>query len=141
MTGPVARFGRRGVALILIGVAWVGFGLTLLAAPPVPDADAAIFMDYIPAVWQFAAWAFTGMVAVVAGARRPWQWVGYIAATIMPILRATSFAWSTIMWLVPGAPEGDSRSVGAGLMWTALIGLVLVVGSWPDTTHLPEAAP
>lgn len=25
MTGPVARFGRRGVALILIGVAWLGF--------------------------------------------------------------------------------------------------------------------
>jgi len=29
MTGPVARFGRRGVALILIGVAWLGFGLTV----------------------------------------------------------------------------------------------------------------
>jgi len=139
MTGPVARFGRRGVALILIGVAWVGFGLTLLAEPPIVNPNAAILMDYVSGWVQFSLWATTGLVAASAGLRRNWQWIGFIAALAMPVVRITSFAWSTIMWLIPGAPGGDSRSVGAGMFWTALFALIWVVSTWPDTTHLPEA--
>ena len=137
----ITRFGRRGVALILLGVAWVGFGLTILAEPPLVVPDAAIVMDYVPGWAQFVLWAATGAVAASAGSRRSWQPIGFAVAMAMPVIRVTSFAWSTIMWLVPGAPGGDSRSVGAGMFWLALLALIWTVSTWPDTTHLPSESP
>lgn len=124
--------GRRGQVLIAVGIGWMGMGWSVLFDHAILNDDAAILFELIANPTRARFWIATGLVAAIAGCRREWQWLGFALATLMPVQRAISYLWSSIMWVVPGAPGGHLRSFGAGLFWTALVMLLWLVSTWTD---------
>lgn len=126
------RVGRRGLVLLLFGLAWAIQGSAYFILGPLGSGQ---FMhDRLPLWVQGSLWITTGglgMVAAVVHKGRS-DTFGFMAVTAMPM-------WLGISYLLGAVTYGwdkDSRWV-LGLLGFSIYGIVAlalsVVAAWPET--------
>ena len=120
--------GRRGSFLILFGLIYVAYGLSLYYATP--DAAVRHSMAWLPAQTPLACcgatWALAGVIAGVhAFLPIPRDRFGYMA------LAATAMAW-TVAYLVSWGLGYGERGWVSAIVFAALGAATLVVSGMPN---------
>ena len=133
---------RRRTALLLISVAWVCHGVTILHQPGHLDADEAIIFELWPLWLRISIWLVCGLAGVllaVSRRARAESW-GWALAVIPPAQRVVAYLWSLAMWVIPGAPGGEWVSVFYAVYWTAILALIYRLARWPELDAAPKEA-
>ena len=133
---------RRRHALIMIGVLHAGMGINLLTRTggAAPDPALAILHELLlPVPLRVALWCIIAAAAIITGSTGRGERLGWPLAILMPAERAVSYAWSGLMWVIPGWPPGAVGSWAASLHWLVIGLLIWLIASWPVTP--PPAAP
>lgn len=129
---------RRRAALVLLGLMHLGMGLRLIGLPAGPgDPDLAIWHELLPLWLRVVLWAGLGAVAIVSavtGGER----IGWTLVILMPVERSLSYAWSGLMWIVPGWPPGALASFGGAAFWTVIAGIIWLMAGWPEPQQPPR---
>lgn len=125
---------RRRPALLLISVAWVCHGVTILHQPGWRDPGEAILFELWPLWLRIGIWLVCGLAGIIlAAAVNPRaEALGFAFAVIPPTLRVVSYGWSVLMWVIPGAPGGEWASVFYGAYWSAILALIYRLARWPE---------
>jgi hypothetical protein len=146
-----ARFGWRGVYLQAIGFAWLLVGVAVLFAPT--EAHAWVLFDFAPPWLRAAAWAGSGVAAVVVGRRGPHQddSLGHVALYLVPAARAASYGVSWVAWatssIAHSLVHADVEVVGwqpalfPAVVWVAFIAMLSITARWPNPVPLPHPPP
>ena len=131
---------RRHTALLLISVAWVCHGVTLLHQPGHLDADEAIVFELWPLWLRISIWLVCGLGGVLLAVSRraraePWGWA---LAVIPPAVRVVAYLWSLVMWVIPGAPGGEWVSAFYVVHWAAILAVIYRLARWPELGAAPK---
>ena len=99
------RLGLRCEAMTICGILWCLFGLGVLTGASDPP-DGLVF-TMIPAWLRGAVWIVTGAGAFAAGitGEHTSRALGWLM--LMPLLRCVSYAWGSILALIPGVQAGE----------------------------------
>lgn len=124
---------RRHIALALIGALHVGIGLRLaLSAISPGDPDLAIWHELLPPWLRVALWSLAGLLCLVFALSDATERSGWVIAILMPMERTASYAWSVLMWVIPGWPPGAVGSLGGAGFWAAVTCLIWLMAGWPE---------
>lgn len=139
----LARFGRRGLVLLLFGMAWMleGFYLILDRHSHVTEARQAIPHDLIP--WPFVGllWlAFGAVGASVGFLHKDHDHLGFLAISAMPLFFTSSFFVSFLTWVLTMGTYGWGFGILAAFIWGSISVLIGVLSSWPEPTS-PDRGP
>lgn len=159
MTGLNARLdrvaeqlGRRGVCLLLVGVAWIGIGVGIEAEPPIREDGVLIIHELMPQWLRAALWATTGAAAVWTGVRARLgrdDTIGFVAIMIMPLERTLSFFVSWAMygvtallgrWFPDVEPIGYDRGWYSACVWLIVVLLLQIISGWRNPPPCPLPA-
>ena len=125
------QLGTRGTVLVMLGLVFLARAAAVWTEDSWP-LDAAVFYDRIPRGVRSIMWGMCGVTAGVCARRPRWHPVGFTAAIVMPIERATAHLWSFIMWVVPGAPGGDIAGLFWWIQWTCYATVIWRLGRWAE---------
>jgi hypothetical protein len=129
------RLGRRGQALLVLGLAFLFVGIeTLLSPDPIPP-DRFLLHALIPSDVRAAIWIVSGGLAIAAAWRRGGDGFGFAALVVPLVIRSVSLLWSTVAYLV-GATSWPLGWTGA-IIWLLLLALVLLISGWAEAPPLP----
>lgn len=130
--------GRRGAALVVLGLAFVFTGVEMLVNQPQPDYDRFLLHTYMPFPVRAALWIVPGVLALFAATRHGTGRDGFgFAALVVPLaLRTASYVWSSVAYLA-GVSTWPFAWTGA-LTWVALLALVLIISGWPEVPPPPR---
>lgn len=124
---------RRRLILALVGVVHLAMALQLSSGPIRSiDPGVAILHEMLPLPLRIGMWLSLGLACLGLAVHDRTEWIGWAAAMVMPIERAASYAWSGLMWLIPGWPPGAVASWGVSLLWLAISGVLYVVATWEE---------
>ena len=134
------RIGRRGMVLILLGVAWATMGLALVLSGPRPhDGDYASEIPHENLPWPVLGllWLGSGVVAFLVGLRDSRthgtrDHAGFMAVTAPPILYAGSFLVSFVTYALSLGEHGWSLGILGFAVYGALALLIGVIAGWPE---------
>lgn len=137
---PLPRVGRRGAVLLILGTMWLIIGLSVWGAPTPPNRIAAAH-ELIPVTLRVTAWSSAGLLAISSAFRRDPggdRW-GFYALAAMPAERSAG-------WLIGivARPWLESppfwTCVGQFAIWIGVLGVVLVVAGWRESTEVVAVA-
>ena len=129
-TDPVKhRIGRRGAALLILGIIWALSGVQDLLHHPgyVPGARL-----YSAAPWwlQAAGWIITGVIACWSAFQRQGRdWIGWVAVYVMAVFAGAVYVDMVVEAV--GTP-GLRDAILAGIRNYAFIGLIFVLSGWRE---------
>ncbi|WP_122262247.1 hypothetical protein [Ornithinimicrobium cerasi] len=131
------RLGRRGGMLLLMAGLWAYVG-TGIVIGPVVEVPGLIHT-------QWPTWVRVGewYVAAVFGIVHAWRLRDTAAWALLllpPLIRAVSFLWGWVVWLVPGGEAGYPRGLWAAVLYLFMCGTVLLCAGWPDHPPRPAVA-
>lgn len=119
--------GRRGAALLLLGVSHVCFGLGYVFQPEVTSPGLAVLTRWL----DLHCWAFVWLVCGAAAFASAWlrvgrDWLGFFAALMPPFLWGAAFLWSAL--------TGDYPRGLAVAAWYVIghVGLILWAATVPE---------
>ena len=136
------RIGRRGAALIIIGTMWVMRGLMLPDDPGRNLTDEAVLYEiYISLPVRQALWIVSGILSILAARCAKTQWIGWFLVCMMPLERAIGHAWSGIMWVWPGVPNGSPYAFIYMFYWLGWTLLINLLASWGEDSITQVARP
>lgn len=141
--GWAQRIGRRGLLLVLGGLAWILLGASVLTQPPVnrftsPDAPGPQFLDILERPGTGMVWVGCGFVAALVGAvhdrtiAKQHDAVGFNALLIPPMLWMFAFGWAILAHLISGGREGSETGSYGFAIWIIVVAFIIVVAGWPD---------
>ena len=127
----LTKFGRRGAILTLIGVVWIGMGVSILITPP-----SEIYYLISIGSWPRAlVWILTGCVALWY-ARKPQgeDALGFLALYLMPAYRVVAYVVGMINYLIEPdlGTGGSARAIVQVLTWLTIMVLVSVIAGWSE---------
>lgn len=136
------RFGYRGAALLILGVTWILFGVSVLIQPPT-EPRSWVLHEMLPVPIRAGLWGLAGLVAVIAGLRGTDRddTFGMVALMLMPLERCASFGVSYFAYIASlGAhelfPDIDVTGWPLGwygaTVWLLVVTLVRLVAGWPN---------
>jgi hypothetical protein len=137
------RIGRRGLLLVLGGLAWMLIGISLLTTPAAnrftsPDAPGPQFLDLIERPAIGIVWVGCGFVSALVGAvhdraiAQQHDAVGFNALLIPPMLWMFAFGWAIIAHFISGGREGSETASYGFAIWVIVSAFIIVVAGWPD---------
>lgn len=126
------RLGTRGVALLLIGVMWIGRGMVIAHDPGAIIIGQSILHLHLPVWFRVGLWTATGAAALLTCGSHRWQQFGWGAIMLAPAERALSYGWSMAMWAIPGYPPGTGWSIFYVLWWVANVALLIHMSRWSE---------
>lgn len=144
-----ARFGWRGLWLLVVGIAYLALGLGAMLEQ---NADAAwVPLQQLPPALIAVLWWASGAVAIGVGWRGPDvdDSLGHVALYLMPAAKWVSFA---VAWLVSlaspflmdagltEAPIGNPAAWYAAGIWVTFSMMLAVTAGWPNPAP-PVVAP
>lgn len=147
-TKTVRRVGRRGLLLILGGLAWVLIGLDVtrhrvprfVSPHPVPRSN-SILVVMNDHRWGWA-WILFGTVAFLSGVLRRYPLirrhdsVGFNALLTPPFLWMLYFIWSGVVYLASDGQQGqDGQSFYGVVVWFLVNLFIITCAGWPETTE------
>lgn len=132
--------GRHGLILILFGLIWIVFGLTIIFIPPaMPRFTAAVvptsFGQVVERPGTGWLWIASGLVSWCSAIFRRYHQpdvVGFNALLLAPLMWVLFYAWSFIAAIVSHGIYGLYRSVVGGIVWSIVLIAITVVAGWPD---------
>lgn len=143
IAATVRAVGRRGLVLAVIGIVWLLYGASVGIGEVTSTADVWVLQQVSPTT-RAAAWVLTGVLAVYTALTRPsTDTPGFLALTLCPMVYAASYVFSWVLWAVPVGDAGYSLGLIAALRYLAILALIAVVASWPETPTRtePQVAP
>jgi len=148
-----ARFGHRGVWLMVMGTIWLVFGLGALFGATGGSDRAWVAHDHIPDQAQAAAWLITGATAIYVGhhGRGRDDWLGHVALYLIPAAWAASFTAAYAVWVATtilaaigwvNHTAGYERGWYGALIWAVIVAMIRLVSSWanPSPALIPTPA-
>lgn len=123
--------GRRGTALLLLGVSHMCFGLGYVLQPEVTSPGLAVLTRWLSLYYWASVWLACGAVAFgSAWLRVGRDWFGFFAALIPPFLWGSAFLWSAL--------TGDYPRGLAVAAWYVIghVGLILWAATVPEFSFL-----
>lgn len=135
----MTRPGRRATALAVVGIILAGQGLSLLHDAGQEATDEALLYLLVPLWVRVCLWVATGLAAITLALlpERRTEPAGWAVATIMPVTRVASHAWSLTMWAVPGGQPGTPHAASYLLVWAATVALLWWLAKWPEPGQTP----
>lgn len=145
--------GRRGVILLLTGVAWISVGIGIVAVPadrftPAGPPDGPLqFMDSGHR-WIGLVWILCGAVAIGAALVRRRiageDAYGFAALAVPASLFSIAYFWSFGLYLFEafggGPAHGRANSIVGCVVFASAIVFILVTAAWPDPIDADENA-
>ncbi|UAJ15383.1 membrane protein [Arthrobacter phage Niobe] len=131
-----SRLGRRGAALLVLGVMFVLVGLNAAIAPPAVDlSDRFLLHALIPNPIQALLWIVPGLLAIRASTHKgPGNdGFGFIALVVPLVLRIVSYLVSFVAFIIGAGtwPFGWSQA----LIWIAILALILIIAGWAEVPN------
>lgn len=129
------KLGRRGTALVLLGLAKIAFGLGYALEPGPNPVGLAFLTRWADIRCWSAVWIVCGTVTFgCAWLRVGRDWLGFVSALIPPFVWGSAFLWS--------AMSGDYPRGFAVAAWYAFghVGMILWAASVPEYA-LPRPVP
>jgi len=142
------RLGRRGLLLLLSGLAWIGVGTNIIRnnmarfSQPGPDAD--LILQFMDSNWIGWLWVFAGAAALVVVIFRGTRWpkisdaIGYNAILTPPMIWTLAFLWSYVTYIMSNGEYGRSTSLYSLIVWSLITLFILVIAGWPEPTTRGE---
>ena len=131
----VRQVGRRGTALLMLGVLWLLLGYSVFLSMDIPtEAPEGVFHLLIPADVRGFLWMLTGGTAIVAAFRPPGfsDAFGWTALYVMPALRLVSYLSGWLDWIVPFGTPGYERGWVPAITWAVIVVLIATCAGWPE---------
>jgi hypothetical protein len=137
------KLGRRGMLLLLLGVAWILVGLTGILIPTDRFSSVGIGADTIlqlldsPAVY-FVLWIIPGSVAVFVGSlhdRRiinKHEALGWNAILTPALTWMAFYVWSFFIWTVTHGEEGRAQGLYGFVVWAVVSFIIMIMAGWPE---------
>lgn len=123
------HLGRRSIFLILFGIVFLIFGVTLLGHPTDAPQSLPHIRQHTPLWIQEGIsipWSLAGCIALVTGLTRPkHEWYGFTALYLM------AGFWSSL-YVIECLIGGWPRAVAGVLVWGLVVGVILLIAGWPD---------
>ncbi|MEE1814201.1 hypothetical protein PUR59_04095 [Streptomyces sp. SP18ES09] len=118
------RLGYRGAALLIAGVAWINYGVGLLADPRFGTArGATALVSIAPLAWWGWVWIVTGVASCAASVLRSAKdWWGWVCAAAMPAIWAVAYTGARMLGEFP-------QGWYSGVTWAAFPGLLAVLAA------------
>jgi hypothetical protein len=150
------RVGRRGLLLLLGGLAWILVGVGLLNQPverfSAPGYQADSLLQWFDRAWVGWVWIAAGVIALVTGGTRNralvsrHDAVGFNAWLTPPLTWLALYVWSGGTYLFTRGADGNDNSAVGTVTWALICLVIIVVAGWPDPTdpasrHLVSAPP
>lgn len=123
--------GRRGAGLVLLGVVFLVYGLSMVTAPPpaIPGAAYLWHRELLPLPALGGLWMLSGLIALAWSPAKD-KTVGFATLYVMPSILVSSYGWA---WLVSlWTPYGIARGWATAIVWTAVVGLVALIAGWQE---------
>ena len=136
----VKQVGRRGTALLMLGVLWLLLGCSAFLDMDVPTAaPAGVFHLLLPADVRGLLWMLTGGIAICGAFRPPGfsDAFGWTALYAMPAILMTSYLSSWLDWVVPFGTAGYERGWVPAITWAVIVVLVATCAGWPEPARVP----
>lgn len=145
-----ARFGWRGLWLMLLGSTWALFGVGVLLEPVAPRPW--VLYEHLPPLVQATGWWASGVVAIWQGSKGPHRddSVGHVALYLMPAVRLLSFIVAWVVYLGSAVCDqiGASNTVigypngwFAASIWCIVSAMLALAASWPNPVPPLPAPP
>lgn len=138
------RLGRRGLMLLLLGLAYtsIGFGFVLVPQERFSAPGPGGLLQVLDSPWFGFLWVAGGLVACASGfarARTGHDAVGFNGLVVPAFVWAAFYAWSFLANVVSGGELGRPNTWIASVVYAALTAIVLFLARWPDPDD-PHAA-
>lgn len=128
------RLGRRGTALVILGLGKICFGLGYTLDPGIAPVGLGLLNRHGGVQWWALVWVVCGTVTFgCAWLRIGRDWLGFYSALIPPLLWGSVFLWSAV--------SGEYPRGFALAAWYAIshVGFILWAASVPEYS-LPHQA-
>lgn len=138
----VRKLGRRGMLLILFGIAWILVGVTAIIIPQDRFSSPGIgpdeFLQILDGPEINLGWVIAGGISLTVGCLHDRRIVsahealGWNAMLTMPLVWAASFAWSFVVWIVSDGEGGRSNSLYGCIVWLVVSLIIMFMAGWPE---------
>ena len=126
--------------MILLVLSHLGLGLAVWLGPHEPHPDYAILFEYLPWWVRSGLWVSMGAAAFIFAYTKHRR-AAWVVLSLMPIVRAIGYAWSALMFLIPGAPGGVKTAFPSLVVWLSVVALVWLLAGWPDLEKQTRGVP
>jgi hypothetical protein len=128
-----SRLGRRGAVLLIFGTIWCVHGIRL-ATDDRPRPGVMPLAELVPLPVIGAVWITVGLLGIAYAFRRgpDRDIVGFHALVGLSLAWSATYAWSWVLYLVPGPPLGAGHAWSGALIWAAAAALVIVCSGWAE---------
>lgn len=136
------RLGRRGLLLILMGLSWIGLGVSNLAIPSDRFSSPGLGNDTVLQILDgpgiSALWVIGGGAAFIIGLfhdRRimsKHESIGWNAVLTLPLMYVSFFTWSFVVNVVTNGEEGRPQSLYGSIVWTLVSVVIMIMAGWPE---------
>lgn len=136
------RLGRRGLLLLMMGMAWFGLGLSNLLIPSDRFSAPGLGNDHILQILDGpgfnALWVIGGFIAMIVGGfhdrrvfnkREAWGWN---AVLTLPLMWVCFFVWSFVVNLVSHGEGGRPQGLYGAIVWTLVSVIIMIMAGWPE---------
>lgn len=138
----VRRLGRRGMLLLLFGLAWTLVGITGIFIPQdrfsSPGIGPDTILQAIDGPEVHLGWIIAGGIAFTIGCfhdRRiisKHEALGWNAILTMPLLWMSFFVWSFTVWLLTDGEGGRANGLYGFIVWAVVSGIIMITAGWPE---------
>jgi hypothetical protein len=138
----VRRLGRRGILLLLFGMAWMLIGLTGILIPQDRFSSPGIGPDTILQVLDgpevSLLWIIAGAIAFTVGCLHDRRLVnrheafGWNAILTMPLIWMSFFVWSFVVWILSDGEGGRANGLYGAIVWTVVSAIIMIMAGWPE---------
>lgn len=136
----LARLGRRGAALLLLGVVWMLQGIIVLSMRAGVEVEhSPVPHENVPFPYLGLMWAVGGLVAAVVGFRRTLNdHTGWIFAAGPPLVITASYLVAGMTWVATAGNVSSPAYFLVSAGWSAIALLVGVLAGWPEPCESDE---
>ena len=117
--------------LIVIGFLYISRGVQIWIAPEETVPSWALLHQMLPSGLHVGLWMVTGLISLIAGLKGKTP-SGFFVIMIMPAECVVSYAWSFVMYLIPGEPQGHLGSLAWFVWWVYFLLVLNLVAAWPE---------
>lgn len=127
------RLGRRGVVLLLFGVAWaIQAAAVLIFSGEMTHPNPQFWHERVPYPALAGIWGVSGLASMVAAFRhkRSNDTFGFLAVSAPPMMLAVSYGVGIVTHLVLGHWSAMLLGVFGFALWGAVTLALAVIASW-----------
>ena len=128
------KLGRRGAFLLLMGFVWLFIGASVATDNNFNIDDAILDQLLFPKEVIGAAWAVSGVLAMLCALRGAREKYGFMILIVMPMIRVVSNIFGFAHYVIPGPPPGSLTAFWNIFVWGSIGLVIYIVAGWREDT-------